>query len=78
MHQGLEDEKGMASALDKAPGHTTDSTAARPSRSPAMTAWQPGSEPSLLGRPLLALQSVRVMAARPKIACRVLYRMTQQ
>lgn len=58
MHQGLEDEKGMASALDKAPGHTTDSTAARPSRSPAMTAWQPGSEPSLLGRPLLALQRV--------------------
>ena len=27
MHQGFEDEKGMAPALDEAPGHTTtDST----------------------------------------------------
>lgn len=41
MHQGLEDEKGMApahAALDKAPGHTTDSTLGRGSSwSPAMS-----------------------------------------
>lgn len=76
MHQGLEDENGMASALDNAPGHTTDITAARPSRSPAMTAWQPGSEPSAWDAVAGSAESVRVMAARPKIACRVLYRMT--
>ena len=29
MHQGFEDEKGMAPAFDEAPGHTTDSTGVR-------------------------------------------------
>ncbi|KAM0723160.1 hypothetical protein Q7P37_001360 [Cladosporium fusiforme] len=40
MHQGLADEKGMAPAHDKAPGHATDSTVGRGDwRSPAIAAF---------------------------------------
>lgn len=43
MHQGLEDEKGMAPARDKAPGHTTDSTVGRgESWSPTVATFRSG------------------------------------
>jgi hypothetical protein len=66
MHQGFEDEKGMAPALDEAPGHTTtDSTSS-------------GQITRATSYVFEHVKCVRVMpgiletpTARPKLACRL-------